>query len=179
MPSLPRGWVLHVKHVRSEKRPGKTFARTVGKYQVFHDGNAVDGLSGTSVERQGPGNNGASGKKNHNRIEAGTYPIVTHRTGKYRTTGFATNGDHPRPALGVGDTGQRVGILVHPAGAYGSTIGCINLASELAGPQSNIKLSDSVARVIAVIKDLKSFAGTAFPAAADQDVANAHLVVED
>jgi hypothetical protein len=102
-----------------------------------------------------------------------------HRTAKYRTTGFVTTGDHPRPALGVGNTNKRTGILVHPAGEYGSTIGCINLASALSGPQSNIKLADSIARVVAVIKDLKSFTGAAFPSAAEEEVPGAHLVIED
>jgi hypothetical protein len=177
--ALPGRWVLYIQHLRSEKRPGKSFARTVGTYQVLHNGSAIGSLSGTTVERQGPGDNGSSGKKNHNRIEAGTYPIYTHRTAKYRTAGFVTTGDHPRPALGIGNTGKRTGILVHPAGEYGSTIGCINLGSALAGPQSNIKLVDSIARVVAVIKDLKSFMGAAFPNAAEAEVPGAYLVIED
>jgi peptidoglycan hydrolase-like protein with peptidoglycan-binding domain len=155
-PSIPQsGWTLLVRRLRTEKRDSKPFARTVGQYQVYVDGAPVADLRGMTVEREGPGDNGPVGKADHRCIEAGTYPLRGHNTENYTTVGFETDGDHPRPALEVGDTDARVGILIHPASGYGSTIGCINLAGSLGGPDSDFSLSDSTARVIAVIDDLK------------------------
>jgi hypothetical protein len=163
-PSIPQsGWTFLVRRLRTEKRDSKPFARTVGQYQVYVNGAPVPELAGMTVEREGPGDNGPIGKADHRCIEAGTYPLDGHDTENYTTVGFETDGDHPRPALEVGDTDARVGILIHPASGYGSTIGCINLAGSLDGPDSNLSLSDSTARVIAVINHLKSHNGGTLP----------------
>ncbi len=176
---IPGGWVFLVQRLRQELRPGKRFSRTVGKYQIYHNGKPVAGLSGMTVERQGPGDNGLSGKRQHRCIEADAYALCIHDTDNYSTVDYETSGEHPRPAIEVGGTGQRIGILIHPASGYGSTIGCINLADNLANANSDFTLADSTRRVVAVIEDLKSFNGGALPSDEGMTLANCHLVVRD
>ena len=173
------GWAFSVQRLRSERREGEGFARTVGAYSVFHDGAPQPQLSGMTVERQGPGDNGLTGKREHRCIAAGSYPVRAHASPKYRTTGYLTTGAHPRPALEVGDTGDRTEILVHPADGYASSIGCINLAGQLADADSDIALPDSVSRVIAVVEDLRSFSGGALRFAEDASILNARIVIAD
>lgn len=172
------GWTLLVKRVRREKRAGEARARTVGHYTVLHDGVPVADplLSGDTVEREGPGDNGYVGKEERRCIEAGTYPIGVQDTDNYSTVDYERNGDHPRPAILVRDTDRRSAILVHPAADYGSTIGCINLGSGLANANSNLGLMDSTRRVIAVIDDLKAFLGGRFPGGA---FPQCRIIVED
>ena len=171
------GWTLLVRRLRTEKRASKPNARTVGMYQVYVDGQPVAGLAGMTVEREGPGDNGPVGKAGHRCIESGTYPLRGHDTENYATVGFATDGDHPRPAIEVGDTAGRTAILIHPASGYGSTIGCINLAGRLDDADSDFSLTDSTARVVALVNDLQRDAGGALPR--EGAIANCHLVVVD
>jgi hypothetical protein len=131
------------------------------------------------VERQGPGDNGPTGKAQHRCIAAGSYPLRAHATTKYRTTGYATTGAHPCPAIEVGNTGDRAGILVHPADGYASTIGCINLAGPLTTSDSDISLPDSLRRVIDVIEDLRAFSGGSLKLAEDGSIQNARIVIAD
>jgi hypothetical protein len=173
------GWVLSVRRVRTELRTGEGFARTVGAYAVLHDGVVQDTLMGTTVERQGPGDNGPTGVREHRCIAAGTYPLASHASAKYVTTGYQTDGNHPRPALELLDTGDRTAILVHPADRYGSTIGCINLSGPLENADSDIVLPDSVARVVAVIEDLRRYSGGKLSLGMDGKIAKAQIVVAD
>jgi len=173
------GWVLSVRRLRSELRAGEGFARTVGSYAVLHDGVVQDTLMGTTVERQGPGDNGPTGVREHRCIAAGTYPLASHASAKYRTTGYHVDGSHPRPALELLDTGDRTAILVHPADHYGSTIGCINLSGPLQNADSDLVLPDSIARVVAVIEDLRRFGGGRLSLGEDGRIANAKIVVAD
>jgi len=177
--SASQAWTFLVQRLREERREGEGFNRTVGTYQVLHDGLPVPGLSGMTVERQGPGDNGAVGKAQHRCIAAGTYPINSHSTAKYKTVGYKRSGQHPRPALEIGQTDKREGILIHPADGYGSTIGCINLASALADADADIELSDSVQRVIDVIDDLARFNGGSLPRADGARVPGAQLDIRD
>jgi hypothetical protein len=171
------GWTLLVERIRTEQRSSEARARTVGNYQVYRNGQAVAGLGGMTVEREGPGDNGPVGVEDHRCIEGGTYPLHGHVTENYAIVGYETDGDHPRPCLGVGATSSRTAILVHPASGYGSTIGCINLASTLTDADSDFSLANSTRRVIAVLEDLRSFNGGTLPRASE--IANAHLVVID
>src|SRR5438552_1680452 len=91
----PADWALGIQRIRSELRPGEGFARTVGTYAVLHDGAAQAALSGMTVERQVPGDNGPVGKMKHRCIAAGDYPLRPHDSAKYKTTGYASDGDHP------------------------------------------------------------------------------------
>jgi hypothetical protein len=177
IPAIPEtGWTLLVRRLRTEKRESKPHARTVGTYQVYVDGHPVTGLAGMTVEREGPGDNGPVGKADHRCIEAGTYPLRGHHTENYAIVGFATDGDHPRPAIEVGGTASRTGILIHPASGYASTIGCINLTGDLVDADSDFSLTDSTARVIGLINDLQRDSG-ALPR--EGAIANCHLVVVD
>jgi len=178
IPAIPEtGWTLLVRRLRTEKRASKRYARTVGTYQVYVDGQPVAGLAGMTVEREGPGDNGPVGKAGHRCIEAGAYPLRGHDTENYAIVGFATDGDHPRPAIEVGATASRTGILVHPASGYASTIGCINLAGRLVDEDSDFSLTDSTARVIALIDNLQRESHGALPR--EGAIANCHLVVVD
>jgi peptidoglycan hydrolase-like protein with peptidoglycan-binding domain len=178
IPVIPEtGWTLLVRRLRTEKRESKPYARTVGTYQVYVDGHPVTGLAGMTVEREGPGDNGPVGKADHRCIEAGTYPLRGHHTENYAIVGFATDGDHPRPAIEVGGTASRTGILIHPASGYASTIGCINLARDLVDADSDFSLTDSTARVIGLINNLQQDFGGALPR--EGAIANCHLVVVD
>jgi peptidoglycan hydrolase-like protein with peptidoglycan-binding domain len=178
IPVIPEtGWTLLVRRLRTEKRELKPYARTVGTYQVYVDGHPVTGLAGMTVEREGPGDNGQVGKADHRCIEAGTYPLRGHHTENYAIMGFATDGDHPRPAIEVGGTASRTGILIHPASGYASTIGCINLAGDLVDADSDFSLTDSTARVIGLINNLQQDFGSALPR--EGAIANCHLVVVD
>jgi hypothetical protein len=66
-------WELHITRGPEQTRKGKR--RTPGKYQVFHDGAPVKGLSGSSAETRGPGDNSTAGNKRC--IEPGRYPLAT------------------------------------------------------------------------------------------------------
>ena len=55
------GFVIFVNRTRMERRDGKPFARTVGSYHVTYQGEKLPDLEGTTVEREGPGDNSMSG----------------------------------------------------------------------------------------------------------------------
>ena len=70
MPITGQGWEIQVRREREQTRGTKT--RTVGSYQVFHDGAAasairIEGrdvpLSGTCAESRGPSQNTAPATK--------------------------------------------------------------------------------------------------------------------
>src|SRR6266700_2238459 len=84
MPIQKVGWELLITRLREDNRKGRR--RTVGKYQVFHRGDPVPGLSGMCAETRGRGNNSKAG--NNRRIEAGRYPLRTQNGKKYVTIGY-------------------------------------------------------------------------------------------
>jgi hypothetical protein len=177
MPIQGTGWELLITRLRQDDRNGKR--RTVGKYQVFHDGSPVSGLSGMCAETRGPGDNSKAG--NNRRIEAGRYPFRTQDGKKYVTIGYRESNSIsviPRPGLDVGNTNKRVGILFHPGRGFLSSVGCINPAKSLAGPKTDIDFVDSRTRVIAIIDDMKSFLGASFPKQNGRPIPKAGLVVE-
>lgn len=67
MPIQGSGWELLIERSREDQRAGRR--RTVGKYKVFHNGKAVDALTGAMAESPGPGDNSRPGNKK--RVEAG------------------------------------------------------------------------------------------------------------
>jgi hypothetical protein len=79
MPIQRSGWELLIVRLREDRRNGRR--RTVGQYQVFHDGSPVPGLSGMCAETRGPGDNSKAG--NNRRIGAGRYPLRTQNGKKY------------------------------------------------------------------------------------------------
>ena len=172
MPITGKGWEILIERVKEEKRGN--LVRTRGTYQVFHDGVAAAGLGGSCVETRGPGDN--SEEDNGRRIEQGRYPLGTHLGPRFATINFAQG--NRRPCLGLNETDKRTDILIHPAGGFKSTVGCINLSRPLANASSDIDAGDSRTRVIAVIDDLKNFLGTDFPKKNNQPIAKAFAVVD-
>src|SRR5262245_390700 len=67
------GWELLIKRERQDKRNGKT--RTVGKYQVFHDGLRLFRVYRAPLLSH-PGQATIPGG-NRRRVEAGKYPLRT------------------------------------------------------------------------------------------------------
>jgi hypothetical protein len=178
------GFVIFVNRTRIERRDGKSFSRTVGSYYVTYQGEKLPDLGGATVEREGPGDNSMSGVLNHRRLEAGIYPLFTHAGAgnKYRTFGFAEPGSlqvPPWPALRLENTGNRSGILLHPAAGYLTNVGTINLSKPLAGPVDDIDFEDSRARVISVIQAMKDKLGNGFPSSNNQLIQNAWIVIAD
>ena len=177
MPISGQGWELRIVRQSEQVRRGRI--RTIGTYQIFHDGQPQTGLNGTSVETKGPGDNKVMG--NGRRIEAGVYPLATQAGSHYVTIGFLVSSDPdqtPKPGLELQDTGNRSEILVHPGHGFLASVGCINLTQTLASGNTDIPFVDSRDRVIAAINDLKSFSGTNFPHFNGQPIATAFVVID-
>lgn len=177
MPILGAGWEILVTRLRIDLRHGKT--RTVGQYQVFHDGVPVPGLAGDCAESPGPGDNAKPGNKR--RIEAGRYPLLTQAGTKYVTLGYTNSlgsTQLPRPGIELGKTGKRSEILIHPASGFLWSVGCINLAEALPAAASDIAFKDSRARVIAVIDDMRAFLGDRFPTRNGRGIEGAFCVID-
>ena len=131
----------------------------------MESGQPIPELNGQMVERNGPGDNTATGVERYRRIEARQYPLAI-QDGHYKTYGYAASGP-PLPALALENTGERTGILLHPChdedNGYLSSIGCLNPAVGLTSAASRVDLADSRRGVIAIIEALKSKLGAAFP----------------
>lgn len=188
MPITGQGWEIHVQRVMEQRR-GKD-VRTVGTYQVFHNGApaasvAVGGvqvpLSGTTAESKGPGQNlTPATKANPSRILPGRYPLKTSGGPTYVTTGF--RGDHQirakMPGVELRKTGGRTDILIHPGkNEFLSSIGCINLCTSLPDGNETIDYPGSRRRVIALIEDMKKFLGSV-PGTGDAAILNAFAIIE-
>jgi hypothetical protein len=175
------GIVLSIKRIRCELRPGMGYARTIGVYQLFLDGNAIAGAQGYCAERQGPGDNTQTGVDNHRRIAAGSYPLFTHADdAKYRTIGYATPGalnQHPWPCLGVEGTGARSGILIHCAAGYLMSVGCINLTSSVTNASTNLNFDDSWNHVVQLINAISANSAN-FPNGNNVRIPQCTLVIE-
>ena len=175
MPILNQGWEMHIVRERVQRRADGR-RRTVGRYQVYHDGVAQDGLSGMTAESKGPGANRPAG--NGRRIEEGRYPISTHAPGRYATWGYSKSGGRPRPAFELDNTGKRAEILVHPGQGFLASIGCINVCTSLPRATEQITYSTSRERVIALIDDMKSFLGSDFPKLNELPIPRALVVID-
>jgi len=177
MPISGVGWELHIVRKMQQTRGERT--RTIGTYQVFHNGQPQAELAGTSVETKGPGDNKVKG--NGRRIEAGVYPLATHAGPHYVTLGYHVSTDPdqtPKPGLELRHTGNRSEILVHPGHGFLASVGCINLTEPLPSAATDIPFVNSRDRVIAAINDLKAFAGAAFPHFNGQPIADATVVID-
>lgn len=173
---MAQGWQMRVDRIGEQTRGG--LRRTIGHYQVFHDGVAREGLVGWTAEAAGPGDNQTP--ECGLRIAAGVYPLAASSSDNYATIGYLLSGDpdrSPKPCLGVENTGARTYILIHPGVGFRVSTGCINLASELAAAENDIPFADSRDRVLAVIADLRSHLGGAFPRANGQRLPGVSLVI--
>jgi hypothetical protein len=181
MPISGQGWELHIVRGTVQRRASDGRRRTVGRYQIFHDGVAQtgDGMKGTTAESKGPGANKPAG--NGKRLEAGRYPISTQEPGRYATLGFKHSESPsavPKPGFELNDTGKRAEILVHPGQKFLSSVGCINLCTSLPNAGEPITYSTSRKRVIALIEDMKRFLGTDFPGKNGKRIPKAFVVID-
>jgi hypothetical protein len=181
MPIKGVGWEFHIERKSVQTKPGSTRKRTVGKYQIFHDGVAQTGpgMKGTVAESKGPGANKPVG--NGKRVEAGTYPLATQDGGKYVTWNYKISDAAnvtPKPGFELTKTGERTEILIHPGNGFLSSIGCINPCTSLSGPGIGIDFKPSRERVIAIIEDMKAFLGADFPKRNGKKIPNAFVVID-
>lgn len=175
---MPGQWELRIARQGEQTRNGKR--RTVGLYQVFHDGTPVAQLQGATAETRGPGANAPAG--NNRCIEAGSYNLHIQSGEKYATIDYTQNLNPValrRPGLLLLPTAPRIGILIHPARGFLWSIGCINPAQNLASAASDINFIDSRKRVIALIDDLRAFLGSSFPTAAGAKIPRAKVVITE
>src|SRR5262245_35517273 len=117
VPISGQGWELHIVRETEQRRASDGKRRTVGQYQVYHDGEPQTGadLKGTTAESKGPGANEPA--DNGKRIEPGRYPLWTQEPGRYATWGYQdseSTGASPKPGFELKDTGERYEILLHP-----------------------------------------------------------------
>ena len=177
MVGMERGWEIRIKRELIQSRTGLT--RTVGQYQVYHDGEAVSALCGRTAESPGPGSNSTPGNKK--RIEPGRYPLWTQDGTNYVTIGYTSNQNHaaiPRPSIELKETGNRSEILIHPGRGFLSSVGCINLCKTLPSADTDLEYVENRLRVIAIIADLRAYCGDSFPTANGQPIPHAWAVVD-
>lgn len=176
------GFCIHVQRLREEKRASKSFSRTIGEYQCYWNGTAIQGLSGQLAERGGPGDNTtAIGNAKDLRIKAGIYLLAVHRGSRYRTSGYTTNLSTtatPRPGILLKKTEERTAILIHPGGDYVWSVGCLNPTSSLVDSKSPIDFVDSRTRVIAIIDAMKELLQGSFPTAAGATIPSAVVLID-
>lgn len=182
-------WEIRIERQSEQTFGGKT--RTVGTYQVYHDGAKatgtilVDGkevpLSGTTAEAAGPSQNAKTAKEGFpTRIVAKTYPMQTSGGPTYVTHKYLKNETiaDGMPGLELKGTDRRTDILIHPGkNEFRSSVGCINLCTHLKTPQEIINYPGSRRRVIALIEDMKAFLGD-LPGP-DQPIPNAFVVIDE
>lgn len=180
MPISGQGWEIHIERKTVQRRASDGKPRTVGTYQVYHDGVAVQGLSGTAAESGGPGDNSVA--MNGKRVEAGRYPLWTQDGTKYDTIGYSqslTTNARPKPGIELKQTGRRSEILIHPGvNGFLSSIGCINLCTRLPDAAEIISYPGSRRRVIAAIDDMKQFLGVDFPTRNSKPIPRAWAVID-
>lgn len=188
-------WELRVNRLGQQTHAGRT--RTYGTYQVYLNGDEVDGLSGWMIEPPGPGDNGPSGVANKRRVKAKTYRLKIHGDAdtKYRTIGYtpSTAGSTAKPLPGIGipdeDTGSRSAILIHSthdpfiAGSvynrWLSSVGCFNPTAPLTSADQKMDFEDSHARTVALIESLRAFAPAVFANGHQSIIPDAKLVVTE
>lgn len=179
MPISKHGWELHLERILSQGWNSKQ--RTYGNYSVYQDGVLQAGLSGFICECAGPGDNTVA--DSGLRITEGRYRLST-QYGVYRSVGYSNDlknaGKAPMPALLLKDTGNRSGILIHPAHPpelYLSSKGCLNPTKGLMAADS-MDFWDSRSRVIGLIDSLQDFAPSAFKDATNTIIPNAFVVID-
>jgi len=189
MPIAGKGWEILVTRRMVQTRGAAT--RTVGTYQVHHDGRPapdilVGGvavpLSGTTAEPRGPGQNKRPATRHSpSRILPGRYPMRTSGGPLYVTNGYRADLQirQAMPGLELGGTGRRTDILIHPGkNEFISSIGCINPCTRLPDAAEDIDYAGSRRRVIALIEDMRRFFG-GIPGTGDRPIANAWTVIDE
>lgn len=162
MPISGVGWELQVIRTGVQRRASDGKKRTVGTYQIFHNGVAQTGpdMSGMIAETKGPGANHPA--NNGLRIEQGTYQVSTHSgatpagasSPRYVTVGYkadAVPNGVRKPSLRFVGCEPREGILIHPGVGFLSSIGCFNPWTSLPNAAELIAWPGSLRRMIAII----------------------------
>ncbi len=180
MPITGQGWEFHITRLSEQRRPSDGKRRTVGRYQIFHDGVKARGAhaSGMVAEAAGLGANRPA--SNGKRIEAGRYPLATQAGSKYVTLNYSESLNprvYPKPGLEVMKTGERAEILIHPGIGFLASIGCINPCKSLPNAAEPIDYEASRARVIAIIADLRAYSAK-FPKQNGLAIPNAFVVID-
>lgn len=180
MPITGKGWELLIVRKEEQRRASDGKIRTVGAYQVYHEGTPVPGklMKGMVAESAGPGDNGKAG--NRKRVAAGVYPLATQDGSKYDTIGYAESLSPravPKPGLELLKTGKRSEILIHPGQNFLASVGCINLCASLPDAGEMIDYAGSRDRVIAIIDDLREYV-EAFPARNGKPIPEAFVVID-
>lgn len=181
MPITGQGWEFHVIRRSEQRRSSDGKRRTVGTYQVYHDGVAQTGpgLSGQVAETRGPGNNDTAG--NNRRVEEGRYPLATQGGTKYVTYGYKESVSptaKPKPGLELKQTGARREILIHPGQGFLASIGCINPCTNLPNAAEPIDYAPSRTRVLRIIADLRGYLGDDFPSTNEKPIPRAFVVID-
>jgi hypothetical protein len=181
MPISGQGWELLVTRQSEQRRASDGRRRTVGRYQVYHDGvaqTAAD-LSGATAETKGPGANVPA--DNGLRIEKGRYPLWTHAPGDYATLDYKDSESPsavPKPCFELKSTGERYDILLHPGKNFLSSIGCINPCTSLPNAAEMIDYVGSRKRVLALLDDMKAYVGSTFPKSNGRKIPKAFVVID-
>lgn len=185
MPITGKGWEFHLVRKAEQRRPSDGKIRTVGRYQIYHDGVKAPGphMSGMTAETRGDSNNADNNDQsgNNRRIEADTYPLATQAGSKYVTIGYSKSVSprvYPKPGIEVLGTNKRAEILIHPGIGFLASIGCINPCTSLPNAAEPIDYGPSRARVIGIIEDLKAYLGADFPKKNGFPIPRAWLVVD-
>ena len=176
MPIAGHGWEMLIVRTGTQRRPSDGKLRTIGTYQVYHDGKAVAGLAGTTAESRGPGSNAAGGR----RIPQGRYPLATQAGGRNSTLHYTQNPNPAalrRPGIALLGTAGRAEILIQPGLGFLASAGCINLCTSLPHALEPIAFAGSRRRVIALINDMKAFLGPRFPVRDGQPIPDAAAVI--
>jgi peptidoglycan LD-endopeptidase LytH len=182
-------WEIRIERRFEQTHGGKT--RTVGTYQVFHDGEKATGtirigdkdvpLFGITAEAAGPSQNDRTAEEGFpTRIVARTYPMQTSGGPTYVTHDYRPDETIAQgmPGLELKDTGRRTDILIHPGkNQFRSTVGCVNLCTHLDTPEEIISYPGSRRRVIALIEDMKRFFG-GLPGP-DRPIADAFVTIDE
>lgn len=181
MPITGIGWELHITRHSEQRRTSDGKRRTVGAYHVYHDGvkQTDEDLSGTVAETRGPGANAPEG--NNRRVAEGRYPLYTQDGTKYVSIGYKESDSKsakPKPGLELKKVQPRSEILIHPGIGFLSSIGCINPCTSLPNAEEMIDFAHSRRRVIAIIENLKSYEGSAFPKNNGEAIPNAFVVID-
>ena len=108
VPATPRGWMIAIRRLRTERREGEGFARTVGTYSVLHNGVQQPGLLGRDGgASRVPATTARPAKAQHRCIAAGPYPFRCPREREVPDDRPRGDGRHPRrrsrsgtPAIG-------------------------------------------------------------------------------
>jgi len=188
MPIQGSGWEIHIRRLKEQTlaKPGDRRTRTIATYQVYHDGQPREDLSGTIAEQKGPSDNTLQGNVHDRRIEPGRYELWTqdgtkYKTIKYKKTKLAEESFSvkPQPGIEVMGTGKRAEILIHPAVGFLSSVGCIHPCGNLPTATARIDFPDSRRRVLALIGDMQSYCGNAFPKSDGLRIPNAWAVIDD